>query len=71
MSILQANPRQSGGVIERYRKYLPVTDATPVVSLGEGNTPLLFSQRLSERIHREVWIKMKASIRPVHSRTVE
>lgn len=60
MSILQANPRQSGGfpgVIERYRKYLPVTDATPIVSLGEGNTPLLFSERLSERIDREVWIK--------------
>ncbi len=63
MSILQANPRESGGsasrtgIIERYRKYLPVTDATPVVSLGEGNTPLLFSPRLSERVGAEVWIK--------------
>lgn len=57
MSILQANPRESRGIIERYRKYLPVTDGTPVVSLGEGNTPLLFSERLSDRIDREVWIK--------------
>jgi threonine synthase len=29
------------GVIERYRPYLPVTDATPVVTLLEGNTPLI------------------------------
>jgi threonine synthase len=57
MSILQANPQQNGGIIERYRKYLPVTDATPIISLGEGNTPLLFSPRLSDRVSREVWIK--------------
>lgn len=63
MSILQANPRSSGGgpgrtgLIDRYRRYLPVTDATPVVSLGEGDTPLLFSERLSERTNRKVWIK--------------
>ncbi|MEY2545493.1 MAG: threonine synthase, partial [Verrucomicrobiota bacterium] len=63
MSILQANPRQSGGgpsrtgIIERYRKYLPVSDATPIVSLGEGDTPLLFCERLSARLRREVWIK--------------
>lgn len=29
------------GVIHKYRKYLPVTDATPVVTLHEGNTPLI------------------------------
>lgn len=29
------------GVIDRYRKYLPVTDKTPVITLREGNTPLL------------------------------
>lgn len=29
------------GVIERYREYLPVTDTTPVVTLNEGNTPLV------------------------------
>ena len=29
------------GVIEAYRMFLPVTDATPVVSLCEGNTPLI------------------------------
>jgi len=29
------------GVINRYREYLPVTDKTPVITLHEGNTPLL------------------------------
>ena len=28
------------GLVEEYRKYLPVDSATPVVSLNEGNTPL-------------------------------
>src|SRR3954454_18381803 len=50
---------QSRGVIERYRQFLPVSDATPVVSLGEGNTPLIYSPRLTERVGRrcEVYIK--------------
>jgi len=29
------------GVIQRYRRFLPVTDDTPVISLSEGNTPLV------------------------------
>ena len=29
------------GVIEEYRERLPVTDATPVVTLREGGTPLV------------------------------
>src|SRR5438270_7551113 len=45
------------GVIARYRKYLPVTESTPVVSLGEGNTPLVFCPRLSKRVGRAVFVK--------------
>jgi len=50
---------QGRGVIERYRELLPVSDATPVISLGEGNTPLIDSARLSARVGRgcEVFIK--------------
>jgi len=29
------------GVIEQYRKFLPVTEKTPVISLHEGGTPLI------------------------------
>jgi threonine synthase len=51
--------RRSGGVIERYHKFLPVSPATPIISLGEGNTPLIYSPRLSERVGRgcEVFVK--------------
>src|SRR3954451_17965100 len=51
--------QRSGGLIERYREFLPVSPATPIISLGEGNTPLISSRRLSKRIGRgcEVFIK--------------
>lgn len=43
---------RSSGVIARYREYLPVTDATPIISLGEGSTPLIPCARLSDRVGR-------------------
>ena len=36
------------GIIEEYRKFLPVTEKTPVISLGEGNTPLIRAVRLAK-----------------------
>src|SRR3989344_3121645 len=38
------------GIIERYRAHLPVTDRTPVVSLLEGDTPLIPAKNLAEKI---------------------
>ncbi|MEI8176992.1 MAG: pyridoxal-phosphate dependent enzyme, partial [Candidatus Omnitrophota bacterium] len=35
------------GIIHKYRKYLPVTAKTPVITLNEGNTPLIYSNFLS------------------------
>src|SRR5215470_363897 len=51
--------QRSGGVIEHYREFLPVSPATPIISLGEGNTPLIYSPRLSERVGRgcDVFVK--------------
>src|ERR1700755_3658388 len=48
-----------GGVMERYREFLPVSPATPVISLGEGSTPLIYSPRLSEHVGHgcEVFVK--------------
>ena len=34
------------GVLERYKDFLPVTKDTPIISLGEGNTPLVSSNRI-------------------------
>ena len=49
------------GVIQAYRPFLPVTDATPVVTLYEGGTPLLPAPRLSERVGAEVWLKLEGA----------
>jgi threonine synthase len=38
------------GVIEYYREYLPVSDKTPVITLQEGNTPLIYSPYLSQQL---------------------
>ena len=47
------------GVIERYREFLPVTESTPIVSLGEGGTPLISSPRLSEIVGRDCKVFLK------------
>ena len=47
------------GVIEEYRKFLPVTDGTPVVTLGEGNTPLIRATRLAEQIAPGIELYLK------------
>jgi threonine synthase len=47
------------GVIDEYREQLPVTDATPVVTLYEGNTPLLPVPLLSSRTGCEVYLKVE------------
>lgn len=52
-------------IIERYREFLPVSDATPVVSIQEGSTPLLRAERLERYLASlrdaspsfEVWLK--------------
>src|SRR6058998_3411977 len=44
--------RQSRGVIEAYREFLPVSPSTPIVSLAEGNTPLVYCPQLSNRVGR-------------------
>jgi threonine synthase len=51
--------RQSRGVIESYREFLPVSGSTPIVSLGEGNTPLTYCPQLSKRVGRECEVFVK------------
>jgi len=47
------------GVIEEYRDRLPVGPGTPVVTLGEGGTPLVRARHLSSLTGCEVWIKVE------------
>ena len=53
--------RQWRGVIEEYRERLPVSDATPIVTMREGGTPLIHSWQLSERTGCEVWLKFEGA----------
>lgn len=52
-----------GGVIERYKEYLPVTKKTPIITLLEGNTPLIYASYLSKLIGKgfEVYLKYEGS----------
>lgn len=47
------------GVIERYRELLPVSQATPVVTLLEGDTPLIAAPRLAEAIGLPLRLHLK------------
>jgi len=47
------------GLIERYRERLPFAAGDPVISLGEGSTPLVHAPALSERVGAEVWLKLE------------
>ena len=49
------------GVIEEYRRFLPVSATTPVVTLLEGGTPLLTAPRLSERVEANVLLKLEGA----------
>jgi threonine synthase len=47
------------GVIHHYRKFLPVTERTPVVTLREGNTPLIRADRLVDALGLPVDLYLK------------
>jgi len=56
-----SGPHVWRGIIEEYRDRMPVTDATPIVTLREGGTPLIFSEHLSELTGCEVHLKFEGS----------
>ncbi|MFQ5881606.1 MAG: threonine synthase [Candidatus Methylomirabilales bacterium] len=47
------------GVINRYREFLPVTEETPVITLHEGNTPLIRADRLRDAIDARIEVFLK------------
>ncbi|MBO6257427.1 threonine synthase [bacterium] len=47
------------GLINKYRQYLPVTESTPVVTLNEGNTPLIKADNLAKKIGIDAEIYLK------------
>jgi threonine synthase len=49
------------GLIDAYRERLPVSDGTPVVTLFEGDTPLVPARELSRRTGCEVYLKVEGA----------
>jgi threonine synthase len=45
------------GLLEQYKAYLPITEKTPMITLHEGNTPLIRADRLSEELNLNVFFK--------------
>jgi threonine synthase len=50
---------QYRGLIQKYKEYLPITNDTPVITLNEGNTPLIYASHLSQLLGKncEVYLK--------------
>jgi threonine synthase len=46
---------------ERYRGRLPLSEATPLVTLGEGSTPLVRAERLGAEAGCELWLKWEGA----------
>jgi threonine synthase len=47
------------GIIHQYRQFLPVSDTTPVISLNEGNTPLIRADRLRRHLGLSCEVSLK------------
>ncbi len=46
-------------LIEKYREFLPVTPDTPILTIGEGNTPLVASRKIGPEIGCELYFKLE------------
>ncbi len=53
MDPIKKVPVKKIGIIERYQEFLPVTNKTPIISLNEGNTPLILAEALPGEIGLE------------------
>ncbi|MHB1234745.1 MAG: threonine synthase [Microbacteriaceae bacterium] len=51
--------RQWRGVLREYADRLDISEATPIVTLGEGGTPLIPARALSARTGADVWVKFE------------
>jgi threonine synthase len=47
------------GLIEKYKAFLPVNEHTPLLTLNEGNTPLIRADKLSECLGLDVYLKFE------------
>ncbi len=56
-----ATQPETQGLIGRYREWLPVKEGDPIITLGEGGTPLVYAPWLSDKVGNEVWLKVEGA----------
>jgi len=56
---MKVNCSPYSGLINQYRQYLPVSETTPVVTINEGNTPLIKAENLAKKIGLNVTVYLK------------
>ncbi|ANB58871.1 threonine synthase [Anoxybacillus sp. B7M1] len=49
------------GLLHEYRHFLPITEKTPLLSLNEGNTPLIRLERLSRLLEIDLYVKVEGA----------
>ncbi|SIS78528.1 MULTISPECIES: threonine synthase [Alicyclobacillus] len=49
------------GILEAYQRFLPITEQTPRLTLHEGHTPLIYADKLSERLECHVYLKFEGA----------
>jgi len=49
----------SEGVMRKWREFLPITEKTPIITLGEGNTPLIRARNIEKEfaLNFELYLK--------------
>ncbi|SEN34717.1 threonine synthase [Lihuaxuella thermophila] len=49
------------GILERYQEFLPLTEKTPLITLFEGETPLIRAEKLSEELELDLYLKWEGA----------
>ncbi|MDN6631325.1 MAG: pyridoxal-phosphate dependent enzyme, partial [Staphylococcus equorum] len=49
------------GLVEEFKSYLPVNEATPQLTLNEGHTPLIYCENMSEMLDIELHVKYEGA----------
>ncbi|MEX2103773.1 MAG: threonine synthase, partial [Bacilli bacterium] len=47
------------GILEKYAPFLPISENTPKLTLGEGQTPLVYAEHLSEALSAHIYLKLE------------
>ena len=54
---MMVNRKLWEGIINEYKEFMPVRENTKIITLQEGNTPLIFAEKLSNKLDIELYLK--------------